>query len=173
MEEQTNVKGMQVVLSPNECVSIFNQGVEKIVFNLGADVDEYKFLEYKYTPKDIIEDEYGGADSYSFINYPITLWIDDESDREVDVIVCDYFCLWEGKELIGMDYDLFLDFFQLSPDNYDRIYSDGPKKNGRIYDVYDFDKLGLMVWVWRKKIRCVLISKYNPDDEIPFDKKGV
>ena len=37
------------------------------------------------------------------------------------------------------------------------------KHSGQNQKVYDFNNIGLMVWVWRKKIRSILISNYEDE----------
>ena len=77
---------------------------------------------------------------------------------------CDKKCYWKGKNLINMFYEEFLiliDYQQ--PSDEDIIYVPINRDRGQNQKVYTFDYLGLMIWVWRKKIRTVLI--YNYEDE--------
>ena len=92
-------------------------------------------------------------DSYNLEDFLISLWVDNEV---VHTIACDDTCFWQEKELIGMLYDDFLKVFDITPDDIDKQWSPGPYKNDRNYDVYTFDDLGLMLWVWRKRIRQIL-----------------
>lgn len=62
-----------------------------------------------------------------------------------------------------MSFEEFLSFYKVAPDYSDKIYI---LVNGRGQNqmVYDFDKLGLQIWVWRKKIVTVLVSNYEACD---------
>jgi len=72
--------------------------------------------------------------------------------------------LLERQNLINMFYEDFLmliDYQQ--PDNADILYVPVSKNRGQNQKVYDFDNLGLMIWVWRKKIVNILISNYEDE----------
>lgn len=79
--------------------------------------------------------------------------------KKIYGIRTDKSCVFQNKELIGMLYIDFVTLINIPPDNVDHLYSYGPypKKNGRNYDVYTYDSLGLMLWVWRGRIRTINI----------------
>ena len=56
---------------------------------------------------------------------------------------------------------MLIDYQQ--PDNADILYVPVSKNRGQNQKVYDFDNLGLMIWVWRKKIVNILISNYEDE----------
>ena len=76
----------------------------------------------------------------------------------IDTIVCELICYYEDTNLIGLGYDAFLKLFDVtSPDSKQiYIYANGRKE---LRHVYEFDTLGLQIWVWHKSIKKVLI--YN------------
>ncbi len=152
--EATDDKSLlKPVLVPNKSVS---------VFKLGDDISNYFWLKYDYRQKN--KDLEYDTDSYNFWEIPVIIWTDEETDKKIEVINCDDSCIWNGTELIGMPYAEFLETFGLKADKHDNLYSEGPKIRGRNYDVYDFEDLGLMIWVWRKKIRTVLALTYLEDE---------
>ena len=58
-----------------------------------------------------------------------------------------------------MNFNDFLLRFKWEPSDKDMIYLSNNGK-GQNQQVYEFEKEGLQIWVWRNKIRTVLI--YNP-----------
>jgi len=85
-------------------------------------------------------------------------------DSKIDTICCDIECYWQDKNLIKMPYDIFLTMINYQqPDSEDSLYVLTSKHSGQNQKVYDFNNIGLMVWVWRKKIRSILISNYEDE----------
>lgn len=136
-------------------------------FNLGEDIDKYKSLKYDFDPKLISSS--GQAldfDSYILSDFPLSLWVDDESGKDiVHIIECEKTCLWQNKELIGMNYNDFINYFNVTPDSIDSQWTSGPIKNDRNYHIYRFDSLGIELWVWRNRIRQILISMPDIDND--------
>ena len=68
------------------------------------------------------------------------------------------------QSMIKVVYEDFIKQFQITPDNIDKEWLRGiSTANGRNYDIYTFDSLGISLWVWRKKILEIMISSI--DDE--------
>lgn len=82
------------------------------------------------------------------------------TDGSINTIICSSYCLFHNKNLIGMKYTDFLTEFSKEPDSEDNIYVLVSGKGQRQH-VYDFEKDGLQVWVWRNRIRTVLIYNAN------------
>lgn len=168
IEEKNIVEGVK----DRTCVTVYplkgiivHTNIEDKEFKLGEDIDKYKSLKYNYQPKLLSSSgEALDFDSYALDDYPITLWVDDESGKEIVYMIdCNKTCSWQGKELIGMPYEDFLTNFHIIPDSIDKQWTSGPFKNDRNYDIYRFYCLGIELWVWRKRIRSVLIN--TPIDE--------
>ena len=73
-----------------------------------------------------------------------------------------------------MKYTDFLTEFSKEPDSEDNIYVLVSGKGQRQH-VYDFEKDGLQVWVWRNRIRTVLNNcneQYPYMDLIPIKERG-
>jgi hypothetical protein len=155
-----------IILQPLKGVMVYD-GKKEQAFNLGESIEKYKFLPHDYDPKIRSSDgETFGFESYTLFNYPISLWVDDESGKAViQTVYCDETCLWQEKELIGMLYDDFLNTYKLTPDVTDSQWSSGPTKNDRNYNIYGFNSIGVNLWVWRKRIRKVLVSMPILDTE--------
>lgn len=164
--EELNGSNTKVILIPGQGVTIQNKD-GNCLFKLGNDIREYKFYDYEYVSK-TIEDNGNcyDADSYNFIDIPITAWTDTETgDKYIDLIKCDVTCIWQGKDLIGMLYEVFINNFNVVPDLIDKQWSPGPFKKDRNYSIYTFNSLGISLWVWRNRIRQILISMPDIDND--------
>ncbi len=60
-----------------------------------------------------------------------------------------------------MNFNRFLSLINESPNNHETIYVPINKNRGQNQHVYEFDKKGLQIWVWRDKIRTVIIDDSN------------
>lgn len=125
-------------------------------FVLGEDIHKYlgnnRIYDFYPTDRDT------NNERYDFYHPKITVWT--ENDRIV-TISCEETCYWQGKNLIGMCYKDFLAMVKIQADDEDIIYVPQSPYRGQNQKVYSFDTLGLMVWVWRDKIRTVLISDWT------------
>ena len=130
---------------------------------LNKSYDDFKLgnsiMDYKMRPHQI--DKHDDApypwDCYSFTHYgyEIELWCEN---NVIKSICCNQSCIYNGHELIGMNYNEFLQIIGEAPIAHDVIYVLVNKERGQHQHVYDFDNSGLQVWVWRNKIRTVIIS---------------
>ena len=98
--------------------------------------------------------------SYEFTDLKINVWVEND---KIETVRCDAECYFQGKNLIGMLYDDFLSLVKQEPSNKDICYVPVSRDRGQNQNVYDFDDLGLQVWVWRNKIRTILISNYEEE----------
>lgn len=121
---------------------------------LGANINQYLNREHWKERFTISDEEVN--DLFSF-NEGIRVWCD--IDGTIITIDCYTSCVYNGIELIGMRYSVFLEMIQEKPYKEDIIYLMDHKN----YHVYDFDKSGLQVWTWRNKIRQILISQSVED----------
>ena len=80
----------------------------------------------------------------------------------VECICCRESCIYNGQELIMMKFDEFLKIIKEEPVDHDICYLPDSHQNQH---VYDFDKAGLQVWVWRGKIRTIYIDTYEDEDQ--------
>ena len=100
---------------------------------------------------------------YSDVNgKEIELWC--EEDNIITDICCRISCIYKGHELIHMAYEDFLNLINETPHRHEICYVPINKDRGQNQHVYDFDKSGLQIWVWRNKIRTVIISTYEDDE---------
>ena len=102
-------------------------------------------------------------DCYTFIQDKIEIELFCE-DKIVKSICCNESCIFKGKELINMDFQEFLELIGEKPSSHEIEYVVVTKDRGQNQHVYDFDKSGLQIWVWRNKIRTIIISN-SEDDE--------
>ena len=122
-------------------------------FILDADISNYL---HKNHTKEVYKESTFINRSYHFYDDEIDVWCD--SDGRINTIRCASSCLYQGIDLIGLPFQTFLSAIRVLPDNYEQIYL---LVNGRGQNqhVYDFSTIGLQVWVWRQKIKSVLIYK--------------
>lgn len=126
------------------------------IFILGDEIKNYSHLKSNIHHYNDIDDPY---DSYFFINEKVTVWV---KDGVIDSIRCTEHCYWLGQDLIGMKFDFFLMEYKIVPESSQKLYvHDGAVNQGQNQVAYDFDREGLLIWVWRNKIKTVLISAYD------------
>lgn len=127
-------------------------------FFLGHNIDEYLVYEHEYYSKNT--DEFAD-DLYEFYSPPVSIWTNN--NHNIIIIGCYKECYLQGRNLLKMPFEEFLSFYKVVPDYSDKIYL---LVNGRGQNqmVYDFDQLGLQIWVWRNKIVTVLVSNYEACD---------
>jgi hypothetical protein len=124
-------------------------------FVIGGDISKYLYLAHTTEHRDEKSFSY---DSYDFYTEGIIVWTDH---NKIDTIRCDVTCYWKNHNLIGMLYDNFLILAGQQPDREDMCYVPINSNRGQNQKVYSFYILGIQVWVWRNKIKTVLISTYN------------
>ena len=144
--EGTNGKVMEKGLVLNKSYDIFC---------LGEDISKYA----KMAHSKMHFNNPNGFDSYEIEihGYNITL---QSEEGHVDNICCSESCIYNGQELIMMKFDDFLRIIKEEPTAHDICYLPGSRQNQH---VYDFDKAGLQVWVWRGKIRTIIIDTYEEE----------
>ena len=120
-------------------------------FIIGEDINEYLHLNH-------IKSDLEYHDNYEFLNFDV--WVKND---KIDTICCETECYWQGRNLIGMLYEDFLILAKQLPDKEEMLYVPVSPDRGPNQKVYDFDDLGLQIWVWRNKIKTVLISRYEED----------
>lgn len=131
------------------------------IFVFGDEIANYLHLPHFVDEHD--DDNKYFYDSYFFVDYKFVVWVEN---GKIDTIKCEEECFWQGKNLIGMLYDDFLPLVNnCQPDSEDNIYLPVDRDRGRNHKVYDFDDLGISVWVWRKKIKNVLLCTYEGLEE--------
>ncbi len=106
-------------------------------FEFNSDIKQY-FNKYKFnfTPVEDITD----FEIYEIEDFGISLYVENNI---IDSIDCIYECLYKGRNIIGMDIDEFINYYDVSPSNeVDPIYV----SNTELQHVYEFDELGLQIW---------------------------
>ena len=127
------------------------------IFNLNEDVSKYERLAHT---KNHFEDPHS-FDSYEIEIHGYNIAIESE-DGKVDSITCSESCVYNGQELIMMKIEDFLKIIKEVPTDHNIYYLSGSHQNQH---VYDFDESGLQVWVWRGKIRTIIIYDTHAYEE--------
>ncbi len=106
-------------------------------FEFNSDIKQYfNQYEFDYTPVEDITD----YEIYEIEDLGISLYVENDV---IESIVCRYECLYKGRNIIGMDIDEFINFYDVSPsDEVDSVYV----SNTELQYVYEFDELGLQIW---------------------------
>ncbi|MDO4959985.1 MAG: hypothetical protein Q4E68_12130 [Prevotellaceae bacterium] len=132
---------------------ILNTSYNDII--LGTHISDYFGKRHEV----ISDNPFSDMVSFDFYDDRVTVWCENDI---IDSICCAETCIYEGVNLIGMKFNEFLNRFHFSPNNEDIIWLEGyDEKKGQNQHVYDFDNEGLQIWVWRNRIRTVIISDYS------------
>ena len=137
-------------------------------FILGTNVSDY--FDKRYEEGEASDSPYSDTVSFDFYDDEVDIWCENNI---IESICCTKTCIYEGVNLIGMKFDEFLNRFHFSPNPNDEdiIWLEGGDgKNGQNQHVYDFDKEGLQIWVWRNKIRTVIICDYSNCTDLILNK---
>jgi len=140
-DKNMNIEKLNLV--PNKSVGIFL---------LGDDIQKYLYLPHNVIHHEENEPIY---DSYDFYKSKVILWTEE---GKIKTIRCTLECYWKGHNLIKMPFDEFLYEYKVNPDKSEMLYTLVSENRGQNQMVHDFNDLGLMIWVWRKKIVTVIIS---------------
>ena len=128
------------------------------IFYLGEDISKYEKMAHT-------RNHYNDPDRYDdyeieIHGYNIELWC---ADGHIDDICCRESCVYNGIELIRMKFEDFLNIIDEKPCSHEIYYIPCKDNWGQNQHVYVFDKSGLQVWVWRGKIRTIIIYETNSD----------
>lgn len=105
-----------------------------------------------------------GEDAYScfaFKNTPVQAFVNSEG--RIETIRCETECIWQGQNLIGLSYAEFILLYPEEPDGTDTIAVDS-ESGEQQHEVYDYDDLGLQVWVHDGTITLTMASSF-PEEE--------
>lgn len=129
-------------------------------FVFGDDISNY--LDLPHTVEHVEESGLDPYDSYEFPEQHVDVCVENQ---KIEFITCDTYCFWRDENLIGMAYDRFLSLLDgQQPDREDVCYVPVSRDRGQNQKVYDFENLGLQIWVWRNKIKTVIASSEILDD---------
>ena len=132
-----------------------NVSVGGILF--GDSIENYDDRQFEYEGE-ILSSAY---QSYSFADIPVTAYVED---GRIESITCETECVWQGKNLINLEYDEFVVIYPQKPDKIDRLtvmQEDG--SDGQEQDVYYYGEIGLMLWVFDNKIVTVIATVYEEE----------
>lgn len=121
-------------------------------FELGKNIESYSIESFTFIAKSHEEDLW---DTYELKNPNIEIYTD--TYRVICSIRCNYKCIYKGKNLIGMNYQEIVEHLGFSPDDEDTIYVIR-KRKGQNQKVFEFDRLGLQVWIYRSRVVTVFCN---------------
>ena len=132
------------------------------VFKFGKKIKTYlailEKIGYEYHKSKIFHE-------YLLPSIGIELWV---RYGVINSIYLDKHCFYKGYNLIKMEYSRFQELFHLVPDKEDVLPVYQPNGRFKHETVYDFDGLGLQIWIWRGRIVTVIAYK----GDIPVNKDG-
>ena len=134
-------------------ILIPNVSVGEIAF--GTPIEDYADAILEYTDY-ILEVPYH---CYSFSRSSVTAYTDENG--QIENLSCDEECIWKSVNLIGMN---IVDFEEMAGQTHDgeidRIWI-GSDDNGQLQEVYEYDSLGLQIWVCAGAIVTVIACIYE------------
>jgi hypothetical protein len=138
------IKGKMLELIPNRSIGSFI---------LNDNINNYLHFKHEITHHANEDSDY---DTYSFSDYELLAWVENS---RITTLRCTKECYWQDINLIRMPFEQFLSHFNVIPNKSETLYTLIDKDHGQNQKVYDFDDLGLIIWVCRNKI--VTILAYN------------
>ena len=139
-----------------------NRGDDIAFFQFGNKIESYLHLPHEYNESDNDPEYPDCTDTYCFFNEGFTFWVDRKDRNVLWRMRSDISFIFEGHELIGMNFDDFMKLNLLTPDyvEKDRLSLAIGKEYFRHSTLYYFCEYKLTFYVWRKRIRTVIIN--NP-----------
>ena len=129
------------------------------VFKFDTPIKEYlQNSLYSYTQQGVQEN---GYDYYSIIEPQLSITCENGN---ITAIMCHKCCYINNRNLIGLSLSQCKKILNAEPDSYDFIqvgYDDEKPQT-----VYDFDSLGLQIWVANQKVVSVSCFSFTEDDPI-------
>ncbi len=124
-------------------------------FVLESNINNYlNEFNLKYTPIDDSTE----WETYSLEDEGISLYVED---NKIVSIACEEECLYKGRNIIGMNINEFINFYNINPiGEIDELYINDTETQS----VYEFDDIGLQVWCSNDKIVTVIASSFDEDE---------
>ncbi len=95
--------------------------------------------------------------TFCFKTLNLEVWTD--VNGIIDSVMCEKSCYWDDINLVGLRFEKFKAIFRLEPDSQDVCYL----SNGHAHHVYEFNSVGLQIWVWYGIIRTVIAHQLYDD----------
>lgn len=123
-------------------------------FFLKSNISNYtKDFEFKYTPVDDVTE----WETYEELDLKLSLYVENEI---IQSISCNEECLYNGRNIIGMEINDFMNFYDIEPvGEVEKLYVDEDETQ----DVYEFDDIGIQVWC-RNNIIVTVIASMDEGD---------
>ncbi len=120
-------------------------------FELNTNLSDYaERFDLKYSPVD----ESTEWETYSLEDEGVYLYVEN---NKIISIVSDLECLYNGRNIIGMNINEFINFYGIEPiGEPDALYVN----ENEFQIVYEFDDIGLQVWCLNDVIETVIASDY-------------
>lgn len=123
-------------------------------FELNTQIGNYtKLFNFKHSPAD----ESTEWETYSLENQGISLYVEDGN---IISVMCDEECLYKGRNIIGMNIDEFINFYDVNPiGEIDELYVN----ENETQNIYEFDDIGLQVWCKNNIIVTIISSAFTDE----------
>lgn len=123
-------------------------------FFLKSNISDYtEIFEFKYIPVDDVTE----WETYEELDLKLSLYVENGT---IQSISCNDECLFKGRNIIGMEIDEFMNFYNIEPvGEVEKLFVNGDETQ----DVYEFDDIGLQVWCRNNVIVTVIASMDEGD----------
>ena len=149
--QQKRIKELNIVEPINDNILLPNISLGRFVF--GNNIKLYlNDFSYKYEENPDKKKGYG-YDSYYFDKLKIEVWTDESGI--IESVRCEHACYWKSVNIIGLRYEKFKAMCHMEPDVQDLCYM----YDGKTQHVYDFESMGLQLWVRYGIIRTVIACR--------------
>ena len=128
------------------------------IFRLNENIETYTQMKHKYEYE---PPNSTGWATYRYPDFDITVYCENNI---IECITCYQNCFYNKQNLIGVTIGRCKKILNAEPDSYDFMqvgYDDEKPQT-----VYEFDKLGLQIWVANQKVVSVSCSSFIEDDPI-------
>ena len=150
-------KGKSIVEAINVNDYILVPNVSIGIFKIGESIDkytwDYDYIVYKKDPNN----QYA-SDFYEFKEFEdLTIYVDETNS--IENIFSEKYCYYQNLNLINHNFGEFKKLLRKNPDNEDYLPVIGiDGESIQNHHVYEFNDLGLQIWVRYNKIKTVICS---------------
>ncbi len=118
-------------------------------FVLKSKISNYtKDFQFNYVPADDTTE----WETYEEQHLNLSIYVENEI---IQSISCNEECLYKGRNIIGMNIDEFMSFYNIEPvGKVDKLYINDDETQ----DIYEFDDIGLQAWCSKGIIVTAIVS---------------
>lgn len=144
--------------SPKMKQSILLPHISVADIKFGDKIELYANRHHEYS------DEINGDvyEAYTFSDVPVTAYVELGL---IESIRCTEECIWNGTNIIGLTYEEFKKLYSNDPDAIESLSVMQENGLDQEQEAYDYDELGIQLWVYENKIVTVMAASIPHSDE--------